>query len=275
MVRWLPYKTNLSYDGTVKFGYKELVWAAFTWRAETGPVAGLGFKVADKFIIGYAYDFTLNGIDGNPGSPGSNEIMIGFHLDGFKKRFKKLESDMEGFKQDNELLNYKMDSLEEVLGSKMDSLESEVDGVKTRVDQHDEDLDRLQKEIDDLNKDIEDVNSRMIDTNKLKGMLQQITPYRKGDGTVGMTKSELESGYYVVIESFRIVENAWKSIDIWKTKDRDPIIVYDEERKWFYVYSSKYEALKPAVKQMKKTRKKDVPDAWVHKYRIDAEDLKK
>ncbi len=275
MVRWLPYKTNLSYDGTVKFGYKEIVWASFTWRAETGPVAGLGFKIADKFIVGYAYDFTLNGIDGNPGSPGSNEIMIGFHLDGFKKRFKKLESDMEGVKQDNELLNAKMDSLENVLGSKMDSLEIEVDGVKGRVDQHDEDLDRLQDEIDKLNKEIEDVNSRMIDTNKLKGMLQQISPYRNADGSIGMRKSDLESGYYVVIESFRKVENAWKAIDIWKTKGRNAIIVYNEERKWFYVYSTKFDALKPALKEMRKTRKKDVPDAWVHKYRIDAEDLKK
>lgn len=275
MVRWLPYKTNLSYDGTVKFGYKEIVWAAFTWRAETGPVAGIGFKIADKFILGYAYDFTLNGIDGNPGSPGSNEIMIGFHLDGFKKKFKKLESDMEGIKQDNELLNYKMDSLENVLGSKMDSLETEVDGVKNRVDEHDEDLDRLQKEIDDLNKEIEDVNSRMIDTNKLKGMLQQITPYRKGDGSIGMQKSDLESGYYVVIESFRKIENAWKAVDIWKDKGRKAIIVYNEERKWFYVYSTKFESIKPALKEMRKTRKKDVPDAWVHKYRIDAEDVKK
>ena len=275
MVRWLPYKTNLSYDGTVKFGYKEVVWAAFTWRAETGPVAGLGFKIADKFIVGYAYDFTLNGLDGNPGSPGSNEIMIGFHLDGFKKKFKKLESDMEGIKQDNELLYAKMDSLEGELSSKMDSLGNEVDGVKKRVDEHDEDLDRLQKEIDDLNKEIEDVNSRMIDTNKLKGMLQQITPYRKGDGSIGMNKSDLESGYYVVIESFRKIENAWKAVDIWKEKGRDAIIVYNEERKWYYVYSTKFEALKPALKQMKKTRKKDVPDAWVHKYRIDAEDVKK
>lgn len=275
MVRWLPYKTNLSYDGTVKFGYKEIVWAAFTWRAETGPVAGIGFKIADKFILGYAYDFTLNGIDGNPGSPGSNEIMIGFHLDGFKKKFKKLESDMEGIQQDNELLNAKMDSLENVLGSKMDSLEIEVDGVKSRVDDHDADLDRLQDEIDKLNKEIEDVNGRMLDTNKLKGLLQQITPYRQEDGSVGMRKSDLESGYYVVIESFRKIENAWKAVDIWKTKGRDAIIVYNEERKWFYVYSTKFNSIKPALKEMRKTRKKDVPDAWVHKYRIDAEDVKK
>ena len=275
MVRWLPYKTNLSYDGTVKFGYKEIVWAAFTWRAETGPVAGIGFKIADKFILGYAYDFTLNGIDGNPGSPGSNEIMIGFHLDGFKKKFKKLESDMEGIQQDNELLNAKMDSLENVLGSKMDSLEIEVDGVKSRVDDHDADLDRLQDEIDKLNKEIEDVNGRMLDTNKLKGLLQQITPYRQEDGSVGLRKSDLESGYYVVIESFRKIENAWKAVDIWKTKGRDAIIVYNEERKWFYVYSTKFNSIKPALKEMRKTRKKDVPDAWVHKYRIDAEDVKK
>lgn len=279
MVRWLPYKTNLSYDGTVKFGYKQIVWASFTWRAETGPVAGVGFKVADKFIFGYAYDFTLNGLDGNPGAPWSNEIMIGFELDGFKKKFKKLEDDMGRIQQDNELLNYKMDSLENVLGSKMDSLESEVDGVKGEVNElrikEDEDIKRLQEEIDKLNKDIKDVNDRMIDTNKLKGMLQQITPYRNADGSVGMAKSDLESGYYVVIESFRKIENAWKAVDIWKTKGRDAIIVYNEERKWFYVYSTKFDSLKPALKEMKKTRKLDVPDAWVHKYRIDAKDVTK
>jgi hypoxanthine phosphoribosyltransferase len=77
----------------------------------------------------------------------------------------------------------------------------------------------------------------------------------------------------VVIESFRSVENAWKGVEIWKKKNRNGIIVYDTERKWFYIYSTKYDKLKPALKEMKKTRKKDVPDAWVHKYRIDAEDL--
>lgn len=275
MVRWLPYKTNLSYDGTVKFGYKEIVWAAFTWRAETGPVAGLGFKIADKFIVGYAYDFTLNGIDGNPGAPGSNEIMIGFHLDGFKKKFKKLESDMDQIKQDNEFLNEKLDSLESTLGSKMDSLEVEVDGIKQYDLKQDEDLKRLEDEINRLNEEIKNVNDKMLDTNRLKGILQQITPYRTEDGSIGMRKEDLESGYYVVIESFRSIENAWKAIDIWKSKGRNPIIVYNDERKWFYVYSTKYDKLKPALKEMRQTRKKDVPDAWVHKYRIDAEDVKK
>jgi hypothetical protein len=115
----------------------------------------------------------------------------------------------------------------------------------------------------------------MIDTNKLKGMLQQVTPYLTEDGSIGMRRTDLESGYYVVIESFRKLENAWKAVDIWKTKKRDAIIVYNEERKWFYVYSTKFDALKPALKEMRKTRKKDVPDAWVHKYRIDAKDITK
>jgi type IX secretion system PorP/SprF family membrane protein len=275
MVRWLPYKTNLSYDATVKFGYKEIVWTSFTWRAETGPVAAIGFKVADKFTFGYAYDFTLNGIDGNPGAPWSNEIMVGFHLDGFKKKFKKLEDDMERMQQDNELLNSKMDSLENVLSSKMDSLESEVQGIKDVDLKQDEDIKRLESEINRLNAEIEDVNSRMLDTNKLKGLLQQITPYRESDGTLGMKKSDLESGYYVVIESFRSLENAWKGVEIWKQKGREAIIVYNDERKWFYLYSQKFESYKPAVKEMNITRKLDVPDAWVHKYRIDAEPLKK
>lgn len=275
MVRWLPYNTNLSYDGTVKFGWKEIIWASFTWRAETGPVAGIGFQVADKFVFGYAYDFTLNGIDGNPGAPWSNEIMIGFKLDGFKKKIKKIEDDMLRMQEDNELLNTRMDSLENELGSKMDSLSNEVDGIKQKDLEQDEDLLRLQKEIEDLNKEIEDVNGRMLDTNRLKGLLQQITPFKNADGSTGMKKSDLESGYYVVIESFRNVDNAWKAVEIWKKKGRDAIIVFNDERKWFYVYSTKFESLKPALKEMRKTRKKDVPDAWVHKYRIDAEDLKK
>ena len=275
MVRWLPYNDNISYDGTVKFGWKEHVWLSFTWRAETGPVAGVGFQVADKFVFGYAYDFTLNGLDGNPGAPWSNEIMVGFKLDGFKKKFKKLEDDMARMQEDNELLNSRMDSLETELNSKMDSLGNEVQGIKDTDIEQDADIKRLQEEIDKLNQEIEDVNSRMIDTNMLKGMLQKITPYREDDGSVGMRKEALESGYYVVIESFRKLENAWRAVDIWKTKGRNPIIVYNEERKWFYVYSEKFDELKPALKEMRKTRKKDVPDAWVHKYRIDAKDLEK
>lgn len=270
LVRWLPYKTNLSYDGTLKFGYKEIIWLSFTWRAETGPMAAIGFKVADKFIFGYAYDFTLNGIDGSPGAPWSNEIMIGFHLDGFKKRFKKLEDDMDQIKQDNDVLNEKMDSLEGTVGD----MKSDVDGLKEYDLKQDEDLKRLEEEIAALNAEIDNVNSRMIDTNLLKGMLQQVTPYRE-DGKVGMRKEALESGYYVVIESFLSLENAWKGVDIWKEKGRAAIIVYDEERQWFYVYSTKFDSFKPAVKEMRSTRKKDVPDAWVHKYDIDAKDLVK
>jgi len=147
-----------------------------------------------------------------------------------------------------------------------------VDGLEKH---HDEDLKRLEDEINRLNEEIKDVNDRMIDTNRLKGLLQQITPYRQEDGSVGMKKEDLESGYYVVIESFRSVENAWKGVDIWKKKGRKAIIVYNEERKWFYVYSTKFDKMKPALKEMRKTRKLDVHDAWVHKYRIDAEDLKK
>ena len=115
----------------------------------------------------------------------------------------------------------------------------------------------------------------MLDTNKLKGLLQQITPFKNPDGSTGVKSTDLESGYYVVIESFRRVDNAWKAVDIWKKKGRDAIIVHNPERKWYYVYSTKFESIKPALKEMRKTRKKDVPDAWVHKYRIDAEDLKK
>ncbi|MFT5053421.1 MAG: hypoxanthine phosphoribosyltransferase, partial [Oceanospirillaceae bacterium] len=62
--------------------------------------------------------------------------------------------------------------------------------------------------------------------------------------------------------------NAYKGIEIWKKKGRDAIIVHDTERKWYYVYSQKYTNEREARKEMMKTRRKDVEDAWVHKYRV-------
>ena len=258
MVRFLP-NTPVSWDVAVKAGYKRIVWASFMWRAETGPVAGVGFKVADKFSFAYAYDFTLNGLDN---SPWSNEIMVSFHLDGFKKKLKKMEERMDVMEQGNLALASRMDSLQMALSAKMDSLSNDVNVIR------EQDLVRIQEDIDRLTKEIEDMGKSKVDTGDLKGLLQRITPVLDSAGNLSMTSENLESGYYVVIESFRSLDNANRGVEIWKKKNREAIIVYDEERKWYYVYSQRFGTDKEARKEMRATRKADVPDAWVHKYRV-------
>jgi type IX secretion system PorP/SprF family membrane protein len=262
MVRWLP-DAPVSWDAAVKIGYKRIVWGSVMWRAETGPVAGIGFRIADKFSFAYAYDFSLNNIDGNTwGNPWSNEIMVSFHLDGFKKRFKKLEDRMDEMDQERgEVLDI-LDSLQTALNAKMDSLAGNIQQIR------DEDLDRIQKDIDRLAKEIEELENVKIDSTQLEGLLQEIRAIQREDGTTELESTPLQAGWYVVIESFRSAENAQRGVKLWQEKGREAIIVYDSERKWYYLYSKRFGNEKDARKEMRSTRKADVPDAWVHKYRV-------
>lgn len=258
LVRWMP-DAPISWDAAVRIGYKRIVWGSFMWRAETGPVAGIGFKVADKFSFSYAYDFTLNGLNT---SPWSNEVAVAFHLDGFKKKFKKIDERLDQMEESNHQLMERVDSLQMALTAKMDSLQNDVNTIR------DEDLKRIQDDIDRLTREIEELENRKIDSTQLKGLLQLLTPKTDETGQITYESQALQSGYYVVIESFRSADNAKRGVELWSEKGRNAIIVYDDERKWYYLYSQRFATDKEARKEMKATRKADVPDAWVHKYRI-------
>lgn len=258
MYRFIP-GSPVQFDANLRFGYKNIVWVGGSYRAETGPVASLGVNIKDKFTVAYAYDFALNGIDN---SIFSHEVMVGFKLGGFMKKFDKLESDMEQIKQDNELLNSRADSLE----AQIKKFEDEIERIDGTDRNQQEQLDSIQIEIDKLYNELDALEA--LDTADIKNLLKRLNPYIDAEGNLNATEVDLESGYYVVIESFKSLENAYKGIEIWKTKGREAIIVHDTERKWYYVYSQKYNNERDARREMMKTRRKDVEDAWVHKYRI-------
>ncbi|MFT4524707.1 MAG: type IX secretion system PorP/SprF family membrane protein [Bacteroidia bacterium] len=258
MYRLLP-GAPVQFDAGVRVGYKDIVWLGGMYRAETGPVASVGFNIGNKFTAAYAYDFSLNGIDQ---SLFSHEVMVGFKLGGFMKKFDQLESDMATIKQDNELLNGRTDSLE----AKIASFEQDIERIDGTDRNQQEQLDSIQIEIDRLYNELNSLDA--MDSTEIENLLKRLSPYIDADGNLSATEVDLESGYYVVIESFKSLENAYKGIEIWKKKGRDAIIVHDTERKWYYVYSQKYTNEREARKEMMKTRRKDVEDAWVHKYRV-------
>lgn len=265
MYRFIP-GAPIQYDANLRFGYKDIVWLGGSYRAETGPVASVGFTVADRFSFAYAYDFSLNSVDSDPWS---HEIMIGVKLGGFIKRIDNLENDMDGLKTDNLLLNTRMDSVENLVDSTANKLDQEIERIDGTDRNQQEQLDSIDVELDKLYRELEELENGMgLDSNQLRNLLKRLTPYYDADGNLSASSTDLESGYYVVIESFRSLENAYRGVDIWKKKGRDAIIVHDTERKWYYVYSQKYGNKRDARREMMRTRKKDVKDAWVHKYRV-------
>lgn len=71
----------VSNDITMQFLYNDRIWMGAMYRI--GDAAGLfvDIKVNKQFIIGYGYDFSLNGLSGI--NSGTHEIMLSYDFDGF------------------------------------------------------------------------------------------------------------------------------------------------------------------------------------------------
>jgi type IX secretion system PorP/SprF family membrane protein len=88
--RWLFKPTLLtkavsgapvSNDITMQFLYNDRIWMGAMYRI--GDAAGLfvDVKINRQIMVGYGYDFSLNGLSGING--GTHEIMLSFDFDGF------------------------------------------------------------------------------------------------------------------------------------------------------------------------------------------------
>lgn len=75
------YGAPVSNDITMQFLYNDRIWMGAMYRI--GDAAGLfvDVKVNRQIMVGYGYDFSLNGLSGI--NSGTHEIMLSFDFDGF------------------------------------------------------------------------------------------------------------------------------------------------------------------------------------------------
>lgn len=247
-------------DGNLNISYKDIVWLGGTYRTSGGIIPSIGFKIADQFTVAYAYEFAGSSGIASRGN-GTHEVMAGFRLSGNKNKYDELEKAIEDLK------NNQLSMIE-----RQDSLKGEVQKLKEsdanqngKLDDHQKRIEQLENEINGINKKIENQQKQpQLDSNQVKSMLQRLI--KGADGSYRSVN--LEKGYYVVIESFRALKRAEKAVDQWKEKNVDAIIVLNEERGWHYVYSKRFDALDPALKEMRKVRASGLQEkAWVHIYK--------
>jgi len=246
-------------DGNLNISYKDLIWLGATYRTSGGIIPSLGFKVADQFTLAYSYEFAGSSGIASRGN-GTHEIMAGFRLSGNKNKNDELEKAIEDLKNNQVDMMSQIDSLK-TEQAKLKESDASQNG---KLDDHQQRIEKLERDINDLNKKIENQKPGQVDSNQVKDMLKRLI---KGED--GSYKSvELEKGYYVVIESFKEVKRADKAVQQWDAKGVKAIIVHNEQRGWYYVYSEHFDALDPALKEMKKVRASGLQDkAWVHIYK--------
>lgn len=263
LFRYLPGGAQ-QIDGNLYINWKDIVWIGGTYRTDVGIIPSLGFRVANQFSVSYAYELSNTEIASQ--SNGTHEVMIGFRFGGANN--KKYDEEIKELREN-----------QDKLWLKTDSLENDVDSLDTRMDKNEEGDDTRQSEIDENKRRIEALENELkelrknqgqpsLDTNQIKDMLMRMIKKVGPDGKVSYEQTPLEAGYYVVIESFRELKRAERAVELWKEKDVDAIIVYNGKRKWHYVYSKRYDALQPALEDMRKVRASGLQEkAWVHIYR--------
>lgn len=273
------------YDGNLNVSYKDVIWLGGTYRSEGGIIPSIGMKVADQFTLSYAYTIDNAGIAtrGN----GTHEIMIGFHLPPRKDLAEK---------KDIEDVKWTIDSLElehDDLRFEVDSLEQELEKLEEKNLEQDEnilnnwdyinDVDRRVEGLEQLRKEMnvppsenntpsttprqKDSPIGNTDTSRVDDQLMQIQKTVTPEGKEEIIEVELASGYYVVIESFRSMENAERYVNAFNERGSKAIIVHNRKRGWFYVYLRKYDDLNSALGAMRVTRENGFKDAWVHIYK--------
>ena len=75
------------WEGVMILHIKHTVWVGASYRQDAGGNALAGFKVAESFVLGYAYELPFAS-DLNPYTTGTHEIHLGIHV-GARKRHTK------------------------------------------------------------------------------------------------------------------------------------------------------------------------------------------
>jgi type IX secretion system PorP/SprF family membrane protein len=72
------FPAPLQWDVNLKARFKEVAWAGLSYRKQDAIAFLSGFKVHDKFTVGYSYDFIVSQI--RKGTSGSHEIVVGIRF---------------------------------------------------------------------------------------------------------------------------------------------------------------------------------------------------
>lgn len=261
------------FDANLHVSWKDRVWVGGTYRQDAGYVAAAGLRIADQVTLGYAYEFSTNGVAAS--SSGSHEAILGFTFGGGNK-----EKNEEQDKRLEELTNAQQDIVDQ-----LDSLSKVVQTDQKAREENTARIDSMEQVLKDVETQLAEVGEQMLDfDSELKAQSERIDAkldtgaikeyltrlQLTQNASTGETEVEevaLERGYYIVIESFRSQKNALRYVKGFNDRSERAIIVHNKSRGWYYCYLKKYDNLQEALVAMKKIREQGFDDAWVHIYK--------
>lgn len=243
----LTQNAPLNYEFAALFKFKKQYWLGASYRKEGALGISAGLNLNNIMVLNYTYE--LLGTNKMTGySNGTHEINLGIFIG---KGIKKLKKDIID-------LTEKSDSLSKVAAATQNDLKKvKEDNAKER-EKLNAKLDILQQRLEELELEMANVKTLTEEqqAGKQKEIDQEIADIEKKLKEVG-------GQFFVVVEAFKIPENARRAIDLWALKGLEVKMIYNEIRDFYYIYVGKYATYNDALK-VKNTLKENGIFGWIY-----------
>jgi len=258
-------------NGTYVFGGLQYhIDKRFSLHADwtgTNLDAGLSFN---SFVEKVPFTIILGAADLTPYSGNGVRFIgaVGFAYQIKDNRDAEREQEMkDAIKKSKDDMCLKIDQTKDELDKKIKLLEEEIKNLKEKQKGMPSSFNPNSSTNDDYASSMSNAGGADNDKNKVKNFKNDIIV--KVDTSLtgtGSTNTRVEHGYYVIIHSFRQKEMAENSVRLEKQKGVEANIVYNQNRKWYYIYTNMYKNLKEALAKSTEQREKGYEGAWVHIY---------
>lgn len=131
----------LQYDINVMANWQHRFWVGAMYRSQYATTFSGGMRLADQFVLGYAYDMAVG--SNSQYLRGAHEVMIGYQFGG------KASDDPELKKKLKEI------------NDKIKGNEEDIDSLGGEIEQNRDDIEQNREDIDDNDDELEDIKQRL------------------------------------------------------------------------------------------------------------------
>ncbi|MEA3495504.1 MAG: PorP/SprF family type IX secretion system membrane protein [Bacteroidota bacterium] len=238
--------TPLNWEAATTIKYKKKYWFAVNLRKSMETGFSLGGKINESIVLNYTYEYSNKAL--GVYNSGTHEVGIGYY---FGKR---------------KIGKYTPSENEKKLQREIDSMQNYLSKLEKFVNELQKDTDKEESvDIKQLKNELEQLKSEM------NNMLVEVANIRENVDSNDVDNIDStangERVYYVVLDSYKKLENAVRGAEIWKERNFKALVISKDATSWYHIYENKYTDLGEALDKMNEIRKKGYPKVWVLIYK--------
>lgn len=259
LLQTLP-KSETQVDFNLLADYKDRVWISGTYRTNGNMVLGMGIGL-ENIRLGYAYE--INNSDLSHISNSSHELVVSFS---FGKK-KAIVDVVEEQKEKRAAVKAKVEN---------EQKNSEAEQLRQRVKMLEETI-LMERKMQDLEKELREVKEnqkKLMEEQKVAKEIDSIVNITSSDAKeveilkndreeISMKSFIADEGYYVVVATLWDEKSAMEAAEKIKKLKREVQIIYEQNKKHFYICTGFSIDKETIIRALKKERIAGFSDAWL------------